>query len=190
MSWNGRHRRDRGQSLVEFALVLTPMLVLFFGIIDFSFIIFAYSVITNSTREAARFATTFNSSYGGSSCAGSQAGCITRVAQDQSFTFLAGSNSSYITVNYYTTNNLSNPVMTCNGGACSQTGTLPQTLSSGKVVTYANQPGNIVEVAVKNLPWIWLAPILGFSTSQKTMVGSSADVLGGLPAGSLQPPNP
>ena len=190
MSRNRRRRRGRGQNLIEFALVLLPLMVLLLGIIDFSFLIFAQSVLTDSTRQGARFASTFSSTYGGSSCAGSQAACIKRVVQDNSFNFLAGSNSSLITVNYYTTNNLSSPVMTCPGGTCGAATGLPQTLSNGKVVNFANQSGNVVEVTVNNLPWLWLVPVLGFSTTGRTMSASTADVLGGLPAGSLQPPNP
>lgn len=47
-------RRQRGQSLVEFALVLTPMMLILLGIIQFGFIFNAYVTMTNATREAAR----------------------------------------------------------------------------------------------------------------------------------------
>jgi Flp pilus assembly protein TadG len=49
------HRRDReGQSLVEFALVLTPLFLILLGIIQFGFIFNTYVTLTNATREAAR----------------------------------------------------------------------------------------------------------------------------------------
>ena len=47
-------RRESGQSLVEFALVLTPMMLILLGIIQFGFIFNAYVTLTNATREAAR----------------------------------------------------------------------------------------------------------------------------------------
>jgi len=52
---SARARRDqRGQSLVEFALVLTPLFLLLLGIIQFGLIFNSYVTLTNATREAAR----------------------------------------------------------------------------------------------------------------------------------------
>ncbi len=45
---------ERGQSLVEFALVLTPLFLVLLGIIQFGFIFNAYITLTNASREAAR----------------------------------------------------------------------------------------------------------------------------------------
>lgn len=50
-----RKRRERGQSLVEFALVAPILLVLVFGIIDFGMALRAYITTTQATREGARF---------------------------------------------------------------------------------------------------------------------------------------
>jgi len=47
-------RSERGQSLLEFALVLPVFLVLVFGIIDFGLGLRAWISITNSAREGAR----------------------------------------------------------------------------------------------------------------------------------------
>ena len=49
-----RGRRDRGQSLIEFALVLPMLLVLFFGIIEFGNAWRIYQLVTNTAREGAR----------------------------------------------------------------------------------------------------------------------------------------
>lgn len=54
-----RRSRGDGQSLVEFALVLTPLFLILLGIIQFGFIFNAYITITNATREAAREATIY-----------------------------------------------------------------------------------------------------------------------------------
>jgi Flp pilus assembly protein TadG len=54
-----RHRPERGQSLVEFALVLTPLLLLLLGIIQFGFIFNSYVTLANATREAAREGTIY-----------------------------------------------------------------------------------------------------------------------------------
>jgi Flp pilus assembly protein TadG len=54
-----RHgRSERGQSLVEFALVLPMLLVVLFAIVDFGRMFQGYVSLTNATREGARMATT------------------------------------------------------------------------------------------------------------------------------------
>jgi Flp pilus assembly protein TadG len=45
---------QRGQSIVEFALVLPLLLLLVFGIIEFGFFLFNKQMITNAAREGAR----------------------------------------------------------------------------------------------------------------------------------------
>jgi Flp pilus assembly protein TadG len=54
-----RRSRDRGQSLVEFSLVLAPLFLILLGIVQFGFIFNSYITITNATREAAREATIY-----------------------------------------------------------------------------------------------------------------------------------
>lgn len=49
-----RHPGSEGQSLVEFSLVLTPLLLILLGIIQFGFIFNSYITIANATREGAR----------------------------------------------------------------------------------------------------------------------------------------
>jgi Flp pilus assembly protein TadG len=49
-------RRPRGQSLVEFALVLPIFLLVMMGIIDFGRAIFSYNSLSNATRDGARVA--------------------------------------------------------------------------------------------------------------------------------------
>lgn len=49
-------RHVRGQSLVEFALILPVLLVLVLGIFDFGRAIFAYNAVSNAAREGVRVA--------------------------------------------------------------------------------------------------------------------------------------
>ena len=49
-------RPARGQSLVEFALVLPIFAIMLFGIIDFGRYVFTANSLNNGAREAARFA--------------------------------------------------------------------------------------------------------------------------------------
>jgi Flp pilus assembly protein TadG len=46
----------RGQSLVEFALVLPIMLVIFLGIFDFGRAVYAFNSVSNAAREGVRVA--------------------------------------------------------------------------------------------------------------------------------------
>jgi Flp pilus assembly protein TadG len=51
--------RDRGQSMVEFGLVLLPLFFIMLGIVQFGFIFNTYVTVTNATREAARTGTVY-----------------------------------------------------------------------------------------------------------------------------------
>lgn len=53
-----RRRRTRGQSLVEFALVLPVFLVILCGLMDMGFLLYSRMTVINAAREGARVATT------------------------------------------------------------------------------------------------------------------------------------
>lgn len=55
-SQEARGQRQKGQTLVEFSLVIGFLLLLLFGIIDFSRLFFAYATMSNGVREGARMA--------------------------------------------------------------------------------------------------------------------------------------
>lgn len=50
---------QRGQSLVEFALVMMPLFIILLGIIQFGFIFNAYVTMTNAVREGSRAASVY-----------------------------------------------------------------------------------------------------------------------------------
>jgi Flp pilus assembly protein TadG len=52
-------KSEKGAAAVEFALVLPLLLVLVFGIIEFGFLIYNKAMITNASREGARFGIVF-----------------------------------------------------------------------------------------------------------------------------------
>jgi Flp pilus assembly protein TadG len=192
-----KRHRQRGNAILEGALIFLPMMAIFLGIIDVSLAVYIQSTLTSATREGARFAITYGSSYNGNSCATSQATCIASVVQNNAIGLPSGLASSYITVNYYTANDLTHPVEACSAGSCStavctaSTCTLPQTLTNGTVVSFANQPGNVVEVVVAGYPWNWLVPMPGYQAGTGiTLSAASMDVLGGLAVGTVVPPSP
>lgn len=49
-----RRQRSLGQGLVELALVLPVLLLIFMGIVDFGRAIYAYNSVSNAAREGAR----------------------------------------------------------------------------------------------------------------------------------------
>ncbi|HSF79593.1 MAG TPA: Calx-beta domain-containing protein [Anaerolineales bacterium] len=49
------HKKERAQGLVEFALVLPLLLLVMFAVIEFGRLLFIYSVVFTSSREAARY---------------------------------------------------------------------------------------------------------------------------------------
>ncbi|WP_179403322.1 TadE/TadG family type IV pilus assembly protein [Burkholderia guangdongensis] len=53
-------RRETGAAVVEFAIVLPLLLLLFFGIVEFGLMLYDKAVITNASREAARAAVVYN----------------------------------------------------------------------------------------------------------------------------------
>ncbi len=72
------HNANRSQGVVEFALALPILLMLLFGIIDFSLLFSAWLLIQNMSRQAVRYAVTgeYNPAY----CT---AGCTTSADEDQ-----------------------------------------------------------------------------------------------------------
>jgi Flp pilus assembly protein TadG len=56
-------RNQRGASAVEFAILLPVLVVIVFGIIEFGFLMFDKAIITNASREGARFGIVYRSPY-------------------------------------------------------------------------------------------------------------------------------
>ena len=59
----GRLRREGGQDLIEYALVLPVLALLLFGIMQFALIMFSYNTIANAAREGARRGSVLCSSF-------------------------------------------------------------------------------------------------------------------------------
>ncbi len=56
-------RKEKAQTLVEFALVFPVLLVITYGIIEFSRMVFTYAVVTGAAREGARYGAAAGGSY-------------------------------------------------------------------------------------------------------------------------------
>lgn len=60
-----KKRQNRGQGLVEFALILPIVLLVLVGTIEVSRILFVYSNLTNAAREGARYGMVDPGDYSG-----------------------------------------------------------------------------------------------------------------------------
>lgn len=49
-----KHKNEKGQAMVEFALLLLPLLMILGGIIDFGWVFHQQVIANNASREAAR----------------------------------------------------------------------------------------------------------------------------------------
>ena len=54
-------RSHPGQAVAEFALVITPCLTLFFGVINFALALYCYDFVCYSAQQAVRYATVHGS---------------------------------------------------------------------------------------------------------------------------------
>jgi Flp pilus assembly protein TadG len=67
MAWKMKTRiaRQEGASAIEFAIVLPLLLILVFGIIEFSILLYDKAMITNASREGARLGIVYRYADGG-----------------------------------------------------------------------------------------------------------------------------
>jgi len=205
-----RRRKQRGNTILDSALCFLPMMAMFFGVIDVCYAVSIQSLFSQAVRAGSRFAITYGANYNGTACT-SQAACVAQVVQDNAVGFLAGTKANSVVVNYYISNNLTTPIMTCSAGTCTAASspTLPYTYTvatttgtTSVTISYPNQPGNIVEVTIPSFPLLWMVPVTGFSSGSQvtdlsgnkglglTLSASAADVLGGLQVGTNIPPSP
>lgn len=56
ISWKISRKKENGQAMLEFALILPVLLLLLVGIIDFGLIFFKWLAVEHSARDAARYA--------------------------------------------------------------------------------------------------------------------------------------
>jgi uncharacterized protein (UPF0333 family) len=54
-----RYSQSRGQSMVEFSMVLPILMLVIFGLLEVGRAVFMYASVTNASREAVRYATAY-----------------------------------------------------------------------------------------------------------------------------------
>ena len=169
-----RNKTRSGNTLVELALVLTPMFALLLAIIEVSLPIFKKSTFVDAVREGCRYGITYQTTYNGTSYS-SQSAAIKQVVLANSMGFL--SDTSDIHVNYYLS---TSPFTDVTAGG---NGIVP------------NNDGNIIQVSITGYTHTWIDPInwsyegKSFSVTQGSLpiIAVSADRLETLPIGSTRP---
>lgn len=122
--------REEGATLVEMGIASVIFFGVLFAIVEFSFALYTYSVVTNSAREAARYAIVRGSSLGTVCTAPGAATCIAQASDIQAYVKqmgFPGIDPSRVTVDTTWPGTV---------GVCSPS------------ATPCNNPGNIVQVVV------------------------------------------
>ena len=129
-----RRRAQKGTELLEFGLVITPMLGFVFLIIDIAWAIFARSTLQYAVREGVRYAVTSQTMAGMG-----QKDSIKTMVQQNALGMLNGrAGLDRVEVHFYTSDTFVD--------------------ISGQ--TNANAGGNLVEVSVNGFSWAPLLPLL------------------------------
>jgi Flp pilus assembly protein TadG len=158
-----RRRTQGGSAIVEGALVLLPMMALFFAMIDFPFALFIQNTIREGVREGVRFAITQQTGSGGQDAA------VKAVVESYSMGFLNDADitagRSIFTITYYDGMSTTTPLANAGTG------------------TGSNAQGNIC-VVFASVQHSWMAPVWR-STGILSFSASSSDVMEAPPLGVL-----
>jgi Flp pilus assembly protein TadG len=110
-------QRERGQVLVEFAAVMTILVILIFGFVDLTRVFNAWTTIEGAAREGARFGVT-----GQVSCTGitnNRLACIQYAAKERAKALTNSSTAVAVTVRSWKYPNYANPATQNDpGGPC------------------------------------------------------------------------
>ena len=148
---------ERGAELVEFSLVLIPLLLIAFAMMNVAWLFFAKASLQYAVQTGVRFAVTGNIKPGLG-----QDASIKQVVQDNAMGFLDGSGGhDLIAITFYSPGNLALPL----SGAGSNAG------------------GNIVKVSVDGLQLSVLAPMLGYAANRVTLSANASDITESSPNG-------
>lgn len=152
-----RRRRERGSQLVEFALVLIPLLGITFMIMDVAWLYFAQACLQFAVQSGVRYAVT-----GQVKGTSTQDASIKSVIQSNAMGFLAGSTGlSKITISYYSPSNLTTPLT-----------------GSGN-----NARGNVISIRISNVAVSSFGMFCRTGSARTILSAISTDIVEGAPGG-------
>lgn len=162
MRFFARLKDEAGSQVVEFGLVLLPMMAFVFLIMDVAWVCFAQASLQHAVQVGVRTAVVNPVPK-----SGGQDAYLKTIVQQNAMGFLAGNEGlDAITINYYTPSDLKTAILPKNGG---------------------NSGGNVIEIVVNNVPVSSLGPILRESSPKLYLHASSSDVMEGSAPGTTAP---
>ncbi len=171
---NSKRRRRRGVELIEFTLVLMPLLGFIFLVLDLGWAIYKRATLQFAVREGCRYAVT-NQLLALKDSSGNPYGMVDSVkwvVQNKAMGFLGSKSTdagySAIQVRFYDPNTSLTTAVAMPANCASNTPS-------------PNLGGNLVEVSVENYQAVALAPLLR-SAAPLNFVARSSDRMEGNPA--------
>jgi Flp pilus assembly protein TadG len=155
-----RFQSERGDALIEFALTFIVLMLMLFGIVEFSRALYTYHFVSYAAREATRWA-----SVNGATC-NSDSSCNGTAPMNNG-------PASPTDIQNYVTTYLIPPGIDSANVTTTTTWTAP-TGSPPDCATTQNDPGCTIEVTV-SYPFSFVAPIV--STATVTMSSTSEMVI-------------
>lgn len=150
---------DQGSALVEYAVSLTVLMTFIFGIMDFSRFIYTYTFVSESAREATRYAQVRGSTFTGVACTTTHPYACAATAANVT-TYVQGLTPSGITPASVT-------ATTTWPGSTPDGTTTPCTSPNP-----SNYPGCYVKVVV-SYPYQFMLPFLPSSATTYTLTSTS-----------------
>lgn len=152
-----KRKQTRGAAMVEFAILLIPLITLVMGVAEFGHAIWQYEALTKSTRDAARYLSTYLPSdpsypiasaqclvvYGTTSCPGGSGTPLVSGLTTSMVVVCDASSSAGCT-------DTSDPPQFANVATYDTTNGAPGGAQSGSI--------NIVEVKIKSFPYTPIEP--------------------------------
>jgi Flp pilus assembly protein TadG len=167
-AWFRELGRDRGQSLVEFALVFPVFIFLLFTVIDGGRFAFASSAVSNAAREGARLASVEASWRGsGDASCGTAGGPICPASDSTLVTHITSAANRQMSP----FGSVSNVYLSCTGSG----GSPPTGAWTGSTCGSPNS-GGLVSVRV-TYTWRAITPVIGNILGAVTTSGSSTVVI-------------
>jgi len=160
--------RQRGSALVEFAIVVTVLLTVMLGVIDFSRAIYTYHWVAEAAREATRYA-----SVRGSACNTWGSACPAVATDVTSYV------QTIVSSGIYVSSTVTGSPSSTTAGALGVTTTWPGTGGSGGTCRTGTQPVNypgcVVTVRVQytygfSLPYLSSLSKMNFSSTSQVVI--------------------
>ena len=153
---------ETGSELVEFALLLLPLMAVVFVIMDIAWVCFAQESLQHAVQTGVRSAITSYLPSPLPAGVTGQDGYIKSIVQQNAMGFLPGTDGlNKITINYYSPSNFTR-VLTGNG---------------------SNTGGNVIEISIQGASVSLLGPVLVDSGTSVALNAVSSDVMEGSPNG-------